>query len=56
MLKKTICGTAYNLDTINNIPLRELDFQIISYFLEVLLTEIRRKTISYSYFVSKRKH
>ena len=56
MLKKPIRGTAYNLDTINNIPLRELDFQIISYFLEVLLTEITPKNDFLFILFLKRKH
>ena len=53
-VKKQYAALVYNLDEIDNIPLTEIDFQINDQlFLEVLLMEIRGKTISYSSYLKK---
>ena len=52
--KKQYAVLVYNLDEIGNFPLNDIVFQINdTLFLEILLKEIRGKTISYSTYLKK---
>ena len=53
-VKKQYAASVYNLDAIDDIPISEITFKIKDQlFLEVLLMEIRGKTISYSSYLKK---
>ena len=53
-VKRQYAALVYNMDAIDNIPLSEINFIINDQlFLEVLLMEIRGKTISYSSYLKK---